>query len=138
MKFIKPLAYSLLITITLIAVESALEYALKLYENNTLSRHDDAIETLKKEALAGDNSIAFLLASAYKNGKLGDINLDEAFFWYRTAALRGDPDAMLMLGWIYYKGTSTVAVDIDKSKMWFSKAAAKGLDEATEMLELLQ
>ncbi len=138
MKFVKPLTYSLLIAITLIAVESALEYALKLYETNTLSQHPDAIETLKKEAHSGDNSIAFLLASAYKNGKLGDVNLDEAFYWYRTAAQRGDPDAMLMLGWIYYKGTATIAIDIDKAREWFRKAASKGLDEATEMLELLQ
>ncbi len=138
MKFLNTLLVITLIAITLIAVESALQYALKLYEENTLDQHQEAIATLKKEAEAGDNSIAFLLASAYKNGKLGAVDLNEAYYWYHKAALRGDPDAMLMLGWIYYKGTDTIHINIDTAKTWFSKAAAKGLDEAAEMLELLQ
>ncbi len=138
MTFLKPFLVTLLIAITLIAVESALEYALKLYEDNTLAQHREAIALLQEEAEAGNNSIAFLLASAYKNGKFGTVDLDAAYYWYHKAAMRGDPDAMLMLGWIYYKGTDNVAVNIKTAKTWFAKAAASGLDEAAEMLELLQ
>ena len=138
MKIFKLTAYFLIAAITLVAIESALEYALKLYQNNSLYQNKEAVQTLKEEAEAGDNSASFLLATAYKNGKMGKIDLDEAFYWYHKAATRGDPDAMLMLGWIYYKGTQKLHVDVTQSKYWFEKAASCGVEEAVEMLELLQ
>ena len=63
--------------------------------------------------------------------------MDKSFYWYKQAAILGDPDAMLMLGWLYYKGTSKLKIDIRKAKYWFKKAALQGVDEAIEMLELL-
>jgi hypothetical protein len=138
MKHIKSAGSFFIIAMSLLALQSALEYALKLYENNTLYENTSAVETLRKEALNGDNSAAFLLASAYKNGKMGEIDLDEAYNWYLIAAKREDPDAMLMLGWLYYKGTKKIHVNIQEAKFWFEKAALKGVDEAAEMLELLK
>lgn len=138
MKLINRASYIIIIAMSLIALESALEYALTLYQNNTLHENAKAVETLKKEALGGDNSAAFLLASAYKNGKIGEIDLDEAYIWYLIAANRDDPDAMLMLGWLYYKGTQKLHVNVEQAKYWFEKAAAKGVEEAVEMLELLK
>ncbi len=138
MKIFKPIAYFLIAVITLVATQSALESALKLYQNNTIHKNQEAIQILKKEADNGDNSAAFLLATAYKNGKMGKVDLDVAFYWYHKAASRGDPDAMLMLGWLYYKGTPKLHVNTQLSKHWFKKAASKGVEEAAEMLELLE
>ncbi|GEM_PF-6351431 len=50
MTFLKPFLVTLLIAITLIAVESALEYALQLYEDNTLAQHRKAIALLQEAA----------------------------------------------------------------------------------------
>ncbi len=138
MKIFKLIAYFLIVVITLVATQSALESALKRYQNNTIHQNQEAVQTLKKEAENGDNSAAFLLATAYKNGKMGKIDLDIALYWYHKAASRGDPDAMLMLGWLYYKGTPKLHVNTQQSRYWFEKAASKGVEEAAEMLELLQ
>jgi TPR repeat protein len=49
----------------------------------------------------------------------------------------GDADAMLMLGWLHYSGKVFGSSNLKKAKEWFSKAADKGVDEAIEMLEIL-
>jgi TPR repeat protein len=133
----KAFRFIILTFLTLYAIESSLEYALKLYKNNQLKNDKVAIKTLVKQANSGDVDAEFLLACAYKNGKLGKIDLDKSFFWYKKAALNGDADAMLMLGWFYYKGSYNIQVNIKKAKYWFNEAASKGLDEAIEMLALL-
>lgn len=129
---------SLLLVSTLLSMPLIIEQALKYYQNNTLSQEESIINDLKTLASSGDNSAAFLLATAYKNGKLGVVNFEKAFYWYKEAAQRGDKDSMLMLGWIYYKGSESISIDSKKAKHWFSKAANEGVDEAVEMLELLR
>ncbi len=133
----KAFKYLILIFLVLSAVDSGLEYALKLYKNNTLQRDKGAINTLIEQANSGNIDAEFLLACAYKNGKIGKVDLEKSFYWYKKAAINGDADAMLMLGWFYYKGSTKLAINIEKAKYWFDKAAALGLDEAIEMLELL-
>jgi len=134
MKVFKYLIFAFL---TLYALESGLEYALKLYKNNQLHNDKTAIKTLIKQANSGDVDAEFLLACAYKNGKLGKVDLEKSFYWYKKAALNGDADAMLMVGWFYYKGSYRLKVNTKKAKYWFDKAASLGLDEAMEMLALL-
>jgi len=134
----KAFKFSLFLSLTLYALSSTLTLALQYYENNTLNKHKESVEQLKAQAKNGDNSAAFLLATAYKNGKLGPANLQKAFEYYKLSAVHEDPDAMLMLGWLYYKGTPFLQVDEKKATYWFKKAAQKGVVEAAEMLELLQ
>ena len=133
----KAFKYLLLTFLVLSAIDSGLEYALQLYKNDTLQNDKGAIKTLIKQANSGDVDAKFLLACAYKNGKLGKINLEKSFYWYKEAAISGDADAMLMLGWFYYKGSQHLAVNMKKAKYWFNKAALRGVDEAIEMLALL-
>ena len=121
----------------LYAIDSGLRHALELYKNNQLHNNKKAVENLIQQANNGDTSAEFLLACAYKNGKLGKVDLEKSFYWYEKAATNGDPDAMLMLGWFYYKGSTNLNIDIQKAKYWFDMAASQGLDEAIEMLALL-
>ena len=128
----------LISSITLLALQSAIEVALKYYQENTLANHPNALEQLILEANSGNNSAAFLLATAYKNGKLGNVNVDRAYYWYEVCASNDDADAMLMLGWLNYKGTPKYGIRLNAAKKWFQKASRAGVVEASEMLELLR
>ncbi|QSZ40574.1 hypothetical protein GJV85_00055 [Sulfurimonas aquatica] len=128
---------SLFVTTLLLCVPLVIEQALELYESNKLHTNKSVLLELENLANAGDNSAAFLLATAYKNGKLGEKDLQKASHWYEKSANNGDKDAMLMLGWLFYKGSDTTVIDITKAKYWFTKASNEGVEEAIEMLELL-
>lgn len=127
----------IMLGMTLMATGLLLEEALKMYRDDTLRSHPEAIEALQDAAQKGNTDAAFLLATAYKEGKTGTKDTRSAMAWYSRAAKLGDADAMLMLGWLYYKGDATSGPDVAMAKMWFEKAAAKGVDEAVEMLEIL-
>ncbi|MDF1880786.1 sel1 repeat family protein [Sulfurimonas sp. MAG313] len=134
----KKIIYIALLASTLLFASVVLEQVLKYYQENTLMQHPEAIQSLTLRANDGSKDAAFLLATAYKEGKLGQQDVSKAMFWYKKAAKMGDEDAMLMLGWLYYKGSATLMVDEEKARYWFSKASEKGLDEALEMLDLLE
>lgn len=138
MKAFRYILYTLLVAVSLYALENILTYALELYQKNELQGNKELVNKLKIQAKSGDTSAAFLLASAYKNGKLGRVNLEKSYYWYKEAARNGDADAMLMLGWLYYKGGENISVDTQKAKYWFTQAASRGVDEAVEMLALLK
>jgi len=122
----------LVVAVTLLAVGSVLNEALLMYQNDTLRNNPSILESLEEEAKQGTPNAAFLLATAYRNGKTGVVDIDKSFYWYQKSAKMGDSDAMLMLGWLYYKKTN-----IKKARYWFTQAASNGIDEAVEMLELL-
>jgi len=128
----KTIKLILLISVTLLALGSVLKEVLLMYQNDTLRDNPSALELLEEEAKQGVPNAAFLLATAYRNGKAGTINTKKAFYWYQKSAKMGDSDAMLMLGWLYYKKSN-----IKKARYWFRQAASSGVDEAIEMLELL-
>ncbi len=121
----------------LYGVSDLLKEALRMYQNDTLRDNPSSLSYLESQAKAGDMNAAFLLASAYYNGKAGSVDLQKAFYWYKKSADRGDSDAMLMLGWLYYKQAHNIASNTKKARYWFRLAASKGVDEAAEMLELL-
>jgi len=130
--------YGLLIAPVLFAAQILLNDALKMYQNNTLKVHPEALDLLETEAKHGSIDAAFLLATAYRNGKAGVVDYTKAYQWYKIAAEQGDADAMLMLGWIHYKQIKNAKSNLEAARYWFKKAAAKGVDEAIEMLELLE
>ncbi len=123
--------------LTLFSAGLILQEALRMYQNNTLKNHPEAIQSLVDAANSNNSDAAFLLATSYKDGKIGAVALKKAYKWYLKAAELGDGDAMLMLGWLHYKGELFGGSNIKKAKQWFSKAADKGIDEAIEMLEIL-
>lgn len=127
----------LLFTFSLFALSSIVQEALKYYQNNNLEHHPRAVKALVKEAENGNHDAAFLLATAYKNAKLGSEDLDKAYHFYELSAKSGDADAMLMLGWLEYKGTPEYGIRLSKAKYWFKEASKLGVVEASEMLELI-
>ena len=129
----KRISTILAIATLLFASTMLLKDVLALYIKDDLASSPEAIKLLHVKAKAGETDAQFLLASAYKNGKLGVKDFSKALYWYKEAAKNGDSDAMLMIGWIYYK-----AKDEKRARIWFKKAASLGVDEAVEMLEMLQ
>ena len=136
MNFFNRIALLFILSLTLFAATLMLQQALQMYQNDTLRNHPEAIEALEESA-KNNADAAFLLATSYKDGKVGIVNLKAAYNWYIKAASLGDADAMLMIGWLYYKGDLFGGSNLKKAKQWFSKAADKGVDEAIEMLEIL-
>jgi len=138
MKIIKIFLYITILSIVLFAAQLLLDDVLKMYQANSLKNNHKALKLLEDEAKSGNTNASFLLATAYKNGKAGVINIKMAKHWYRISAKRGDEDAMLMLGWLYYKDSKNLNSNLKKARYWFKKAASNGVDEAIEMLELLR
>ena len=127
----------LAVAVALFAAQEILREALAAYRDDTLGSRPALMEQLEKEA-AKDRNAAFLLATVYKNGKAGPRDEEAAFRWYREAAGMGDPDAMLMLGWLYYRGSETVRRNDRKAAYWFRRAADLGVDEAVEIVRMLE
>ena len=112
---IRRVFFLLLAAALLFAAGSVIVEVLAAYRADTLKNEPRLLEALEKEA-----------------------DEEEAIRWYRQAAGRGDPDAMLMLGWLYYKGTPTLRPNERKAAFWFRQAAALGVDEAVEILEMME
>jgi len=127
-----------LMSLALFAAGALLREALRMYQQNTLKDHPEALAALRDEAQKGNTDAAFLLATSYRGGRAGRVDFTRALKWYEKAASLGDADAMLMLGWLYYKGGPSHAPDEALAKRWFRKAAERGVDEAVEMLEILR
>ena len=138
MPIFKSFLHVVLLSVVLYASSLMLDEVLKRYKNNRLKGDNEAIILLEKEANSGNTNAAFLLASAYKNGKFGHVDIDKAITWYKVAASYGDGDAMLMLGWLYYAQSEHIDANIHKARYWFKQAALKGVDEAIEMLEMMR
>lgn len=126
----------LIFTLTLFGATMLIEQILQMYQDDTLHNNPQALASL--ETIAQENSdAAYLLATIYMEGKAGRVNLQKAYRWYLKAAKKGDGDAMLSLGWLYYKGELFGQSDQNKAKYWFAQAAQNGIDEANEMLDIL-
>ena len=95
-----------------------------------------AIELFRKATQLGDGASAYFLGSLYDEKIEGEINvtevevdLFEAFKWYKLGAELGDKDAMRNLAYAYENGYGT-KVDIDKSDYWRNKIEGKAVKSA--------
>ncbi|EAY29272.1 leucine-rich repeat domain-containing protein [Microscilla marina] len=89
-----------------------------------------------KEEKYDEATICYVQAAAlggYEGlNALGEINLykkkdyQQALHWCSKAARLQSPEAMLYLGWMYYKGLG-VAVNLTKATHWFEQSGALGL-----------
>jgi len=138
MKAIKYILYTVIFSAVLFAAQLLLEDVLQMYKDNELKDNNKALELLESEAKRGNINASFLLATAYRNGKAGSINIEKSIYWYKIAAKNNDADAMLMIGWLYYKNPRHLNSNLKKARYWFKMAASRGVDEAVEMLELLR
>jgi TPR repeat protein len=86
-----------------------------------LSRFE--IETLRRQAKYGDDSVAFALGMAYEIGHFVPQNCNEAARWVTSAAEEGNTAAQYNLGLRYREGDG-VPVDLFLSDSWLRRAAA--------------
>jgi uncharacterized protein len=84
------------------------------------------IETLRKQAEAGNAQAQFDLGFAYAKGQGVPQDYTEAVKWTRKAAVQGSVGAQYNLGTAYYYGEG-VLQDYAEANMWFRKAAEQGL-----------
>lgn len=68
----------------------------------------------------------------YYGNEVGQ-NFGEAVKWYKKAAMAGDPDGQVMVGWCYQYGEG-VEQSYAQAFEWYKKAAEQGNDEAQDML----
>lgn len=76
------------------------------------------------------------LAARYEDGESVPRDYHRALALYCQAAQQGDVRAFLSLGWMYLNGRG-VARDDATAVMWLRKAAARGVPQAANLLELL-
>jgi hypothetical protein len=81
-----------------------------------------ALSELKPEAENGNALAQVQVAGIYQYGMVGAANYGEALKWYRKAAAKANPDAMLGLGVMYELGQG-VPKDRVESVKWLSLAA---------------
>ena len=96
-----------------------------------------AIAYLNLAAEKGSPFAQFVLGSCYSQGDVVEKDIGRAVFWWGKAASQDEVESMLHLGKCYYNG-SGVEKDIDKAESLWRKAAENGLDEAQEILEMIE
>jgi len=73
---------------------------------------------------------------AYLEGKTVPQDLPVAAAWFYRAAMQGNPDAQLRLGYMYSRGLG-VPLDKPKAVAWLEKASAAGNAVAGRWLQQL-
>lgn len=94
----------------------------KSYDNKNWRR---AIMLLRPLAEKGDARAMVLLGNMYAEGYGVEKDLTEAFFLYRGAAERNNPDGILATATLYQTG-SGVPVNTRLAIMWFERGAKMG------------
>lgn len=111
-------------------LDSKAEQEIKTTNANPL----DSLQTL---AVSGDPTAQYELGNHYYEGSQVKQDFDEAFIWYRRAALQGNADAQYHLGTMYLMGEGIEQNDTE-AKNWYEKAADQGNEAAKHNLENLQ
>ncbi len=84
-----------------------------------------AIDLLKKAALAGDTEAVFELGNAAVSGLGGEQNFNHAYGFYLIAALKGDKKAQFQLGQLYLTGFG-IPQNYQRALLWFTRSANQG------------
>ncbi|MBI4005118.1 MAG: SEL1-like repeat protein [Gammaproteobacteria bacterium] len=95
------------------------------------------IDAVHPYAVEGDPQAQYQLATMYYEGKVIEKDYEQAFLWYRRAALQGNAEAQYNLGTMYLMGEGIEQSD-KEAKGWYEKAAAQGHAAAQHNLENLQ
>ena len=96
-------------------------YAKSIEWNREAAKRGNEWGAKRELARLGDKEAQHDLAwRCYANGRY-----DEAVWWFRTAAKRGDKDAQYMLGMLYEEGKG-VKQSYEKALKWYRKAAEQG------------
>jgi TPR repeat protein len=93
---------------------------------DALSRYE--IAGVRRQALYGDDSAAFLLGLAYETGHMVPQNCAEAADWVTRSASQGNAAAQYNLGLRYRYGDG-VPIDEHFAATWLTKAGAQRYPE---------
>ena len=103
-----------------------------------------AVDFYQKSADWGWRRAQSNLGICYEEGEGVPQNMDKAYLWYEKAfhqykelAEKGDADAQLEMGAIYYHGRIRSGKDYSKALPWLEKAANQGKGEAMNLLGLM-
>ena len=96
---------------------------------STNSPHDAAIQQMKTQLAAGDQSAALFLAEGLLGGNSTPADHLQAVTYLEGAVAAGVPKAFVQLGDIYRDGVTGVGIDIAKAADLYKRGEAKG-DEA--------
>ena len=95
---------------------------------------DPSLGDLARMASGGDTGAMVRLGLRYDFGQKGaSRNLAKAVSWYRTAARKGDPAAMMLLSQRYEIGRG-VPLDDRRALRWLEKSARHGYPPAEDAL----
>ncbi len=95
---------------------------------------DPSLGALERKAEAGDLPAMVRLGMRLDYGQKGaSRDLGKAIFWYRKAALGGDPSAMMLLSQRYEIGRG-VPQDDTRALKWLVRSARKGYPPAEDAL----
>ena len=83
-----------------------------------------ALSELKPEAENGNALAQVQVAGIYQYGLIGAANYGEALKWYRKAAAKSNPDAMLGLGVMYQLGQGVPKDQVEAVK-WLTLASTR-------------
>ncbi len=105
-------------------------------EAYTAGNYKEAAELLGQSAEMGDHDSQAILGSMYILGQGVPQDREKAAMLLLPAAESGHPYAEVYIGVLYFTGDGT-ATDIEQARYWLEKAAAKGDNEATDLLSRL-
>lgn len=97
----------------------------------------ERVEGLIKRAEQGDVDAQVDLAMMYAKGEIAPVNLGAAFYWFETAALTGQKNAQVSLGWAYMSDFLGLAPNYQLAMWWNRKAADQGFGRGSENIGLL-
>ncbi|MCV6608101.1 MAG: sel1 repeat family protein [Campylobacterales bacterium] len=107
--------------------------ALSILKSKNETRFEDAKRSLEILAEKNDVQAAYLLGYFYKNKEYKNYDLEKSHSYFLKAAKLGDKEAMLIIGWNYYKGIGCKR-DLKNAKHWLEKLSIMGDEAAKEML----
>ena len=87
------------------------------------------IETIAQKAEQGDVLYQTGLGAIYDDGIGIPQDYQQAYYWYRKAAIQGHARAQFLLGGMYADGRG-ISQDYQQARHWYEKAANQGDTEA--------
>lgn len=107
-----------------------------LYKDLERGQCEPSLQTLDKQAEAGNPEHQAALGEAYYFGNCVEKSLSRAIRWYESAAAQGDANAQYSLGWLHEYGKG-VRQDDKVAAQYYLKSASQNVGAAQERLGTL-
>ncbi|OCG00893.1 SEL1-like repeat protein [Gilliamella sp. wkB112] len=87
-----------------------------------------------KVANKGNIDFQYKMACFFEEGYGVDKNIEKSFYWKEVSAERGNVDAQIDLGILYWDGNDFLEPDLTKAFYWFEQAAQQNSSQAQFLL----